>query len=81
MRALQRRARKDFVAQDESGPSDEGPLHLTCVARSKVGSTAEHGLECVGLVGGNDGTDLASEVDDNAGCPYPRRATCRTKHR
>ena len=39
--------------------SDEGTLHLTCVACSEVRSAAEHELERVGLVGGDDGTDLA----------------------
>jgi phage terminase small subunit len=61
---LQRRVRKDLVARAESGRSDEGTLHLTCIARSEVRSAAEHGLERVGFVGGDDGTDLASEVDD-----------------
>ena len=39
---------------------------MTGVARSEVRSVAEHGLERVGLFGGDDGTDLASEVDDEA---------------
>jgi len=50
----------------ESGRSDEGTLHLTGIARYEVRSAAEHGLERIGLVGGDDGTDLASEVDDKA---------------
>jgi hypothetical protein len=49
------------------GRSDEGTLHPTGVARSEVRSVAEHGLELVGFVGGDDGIDLAPKVDDEAG--------------
>src|SRR6202048_2016207 len=58
--------RRSLAEVPKSGRSDEGSLHLTGVARSEVCSVAEHGLERVGLFGGDDGTDLASEVDDEA---------------
>ena len=54
------------MARAESDRSDEWTLHLTGIARSEVRSAAEYGLERVGLVGGDDGTDLATEVDDKA---------------
>jgi hypothetical protein len=57
---------------------------MTAVARSEVRSGAKHGLERVGSVRGDDGTDLAVEVDDKRqtidsdggmGHPHPPKLT------